>query len=277
MTWVIGFPSSMGYAAAVADIQVTFTDRAGMTRHVDGLQKIHAVGRWVLAGFCGNVRIGFRLVDDLRAWLAPPADEPDWAWFPEFVAWKWRRRARRIYASLSQSCPGGSALLLAASHPTRNLSGPEMLAPLANLAASYACIMHAPEYEAEPIRDGTVASIGSGNAVETYCDELRKMNADPTYLVSSDIFGTPGMSAQSLAHSIALTVARTPVPGVSRHVLFGVVRRGSITIAPGDYEMIHHDRRREVFRVPPCASDWAALRELVSRHGGASGVQCAQA
>lgn len=268
MTWVIGFPSIAGYAGALADIQVTFADRQGVTQYVDGLQKVHAVGQWVLAGFCGNVRIGFRLVDDLRAWLAFPPDESNRAWYPEFVALKWRRRARRIYAALAPQYPGGSALVLAATHPTRNTGW-------ADSPASYACVMEAPEFHPRRIRDNSVESIGSGNNVEKYREELRGWNSDPTHLVRSDLFMSPGDSARSLAHALALRVAGTPSPGVSRFFRVGIVRRGSITIENNDYEVIHHGGRREVFRSPPCAADWESLQDLLRRNGAAGLEQAA--
>lgn len=70
MAWVVGSPTSWGYGFRLSDIRVTL----GNGDEVDCLQKIHPVGRYVAAGFAGDVEIGFRVIDEFRR-LAGIKDE----------------------------------------------------------------------------------------------------------------------------------------------------------------------------------------------------------
>jgi hypothetical protein len=265
MTWIVAYPSIAGYASAMADIQVTVSAADGTRRYVDGLQKIYPVGKWILAGFCGNVRIGFCLIDDLRTCLRTAANEPNWAWYPEVIATSWRRRARRIFARLNSEYVGGSQIVLAGVHPTRNVAhfGPN------EYPDPFACIMRAPEYYPEPITVGKLASIGSGNDVDKYRERITRLNhTHPVDLVWGDIFASPGESVRMVAHDLGLDVAKTPAPGISQHFLMGIVRRGEITIEPNDWQVIHHDGRREIVRrAPACVTDWPSLQALLDGVG----------
>jgi hypothetical protein len=62
MTWIVGTPTIFGYGFGISDVRVT--PRNGS--EVDCLQKIHPVGRYIAAGFAGDVYIGFAMVEELR-------------------------------------------------------------------------------------------------------------------------------------------------------------------------------------------------------------------
>lgn len=70
MTWVIGMPGLLNGGAAIADIRIAVLNGRGGRRAVEGVQKIHQVGRWMILGFAGNVEVGFRAVNDLRHYLS---------------------------------------------------------------------------------------------------------------------------------------------------------------------------------------------------------------
>jgi hypothetical protein len=62
MTWVVATPTRFGDGFGLSDICVTLDDGT----EVDCLQKLHPVGRYVAAGFSGDVEIGFAMIDQLR-------------------------------------------------------------------------------------------------------------------------------------------------------------------------------------------------------------------
>jgi hypothetical protein len=65
MTWVIGTTSVSGDAILASDVCVTFTSSTGQSACIDCLQKIYPLGRFVVGGFAGSVRIGFSIMEAL--------------------------------------------------------------------------------------------------------------------------------------------------------------------------------------------------------------------
>jgi hypothetical protein len=63
MTWIVGMPTMWGYSFAVSDVRVTLAD--GSER--DCLQKIYPVARSIALGFAGSVRLGFKMVEAMKA------------------------------------------------------------------------------------------------------------------------------------------------------------------------------------------------------------------
>ncbi|WP_260736442.1 hypothetical protein [Tunturiibacter lichenicola] len=57
MTWVVGIPTTFGYAFGISDVRVTLGDKT----EIDCLQKIYPIGRYVAAAFAGSVKIGFAM------------------------------------------------------------------------------------------------------------------------------------------------------------------------------------------------------------------------
>ncbi len=64
MTWVIGMAGHFIGGVLLSDIRVTFKGQPAR----DLIRKIHQVGPNVVIGFAGSVRLGFSLVEDLRAY-----------------------------------------------------------------------------------------------------------------------------------------------------------------------------------------------------------------
>lgn len=69
------------------DIQVTVDTPKGRC-YFDGIQKVFPVGRFLAARFSGHVDLAYLLIDDLMRSLRLPSGE---AWYPRWVANKWRR------------------------------------------------------------------------------------------------------------------------------------------------------------------------------------------
>ena len=90
MTWVVGATSIFGYGVAVSDIQVT-CNASG--RHMDVLKKVFPVGKYIAAGFAGDVRAGMAMVTELRNFLNLHGIPEHECWEPRWVAGNWPPRA----------------------------------------------------------------------------------------------------------------------------------------------------------------------------------------
>ena len=65
MGWAIGFAPVHGDGIIISDTRVIFTQME-KEPGVDCLQKIHYVGPNLIAAFTGSVKIGFRVVAELK-------------------------------------------------------------------------------------------------------------------------------------------------------------------------------------------------------------------
>src|SRR2546425_4363490 len=117
MTWIIGIAPPFGYSILVSDICVTFADSQGKRTYQDCLQKLYPLGHFILGGFAGSVKIGFRLLGRLQLDLSQLGD--DEAWNLDIISntW-WPRLARRIFKeSEEEEKKLGGQVILAAAHP----------------------------------------------------------------------------------------------------------------------------------------------------------------
>src|SRR4051794_1989417 len=117
MTWVFGTATDFfGTAICVADVQVTFGD--GET--IDCLQKIYPIARNVVAGFAGDVQLGFIMLARLSRLMREGASGSARGTLEEFS-----RIARDCFAQApAASRESGSELLLAYVLPdTQTLYG----------------------------------------------------------------------------------------------------------------------------------------------------------
>jgi len=86
MTWVVGASSIFGYGIILSDVRATFPDKS----QVDLVKKAHPLGRYIIGGFSGSIKIGFTLLDGLRSSLQPPSNaDPNGVWDPAVVANSW--------------------------------------------------------------------------------------------------------------------------------------------------------------------------------------------
>lgn len=163
MTWVIGTPSSLGYGVAISDIRVTFPN--GTTR--DCFQKVYPVARFIAAGFSGSVQFGFWAIGDLQQQLS--GVEPDFAWIPGWVAFRWHRRARRAFAEAPAHVRlHGAAIMLVGVSPTADVGIP-------GWARATVAIMRAPDFFPRILKLQEVGAIGSGSGVDLYVHELEEL------------------------------------------------------------------------------------------------------
>ena len=166
MTWVVGSPTLWGYGFGLSDIRVTLENGA----EIDCLQKIYPVGRYVAAGFAGDVQIGFRMIDELRR-LADLRDEGV-SCDPHSIAREWPRCARQVFAEFpDENRAGECALMIISAHPREHNGNPAW-------PRSYVQIFRSPVFEAEIVNAHTLGSIGCGAAYRPCREASRRTIID---------------------------------------------------------------------------------------------------
>jgi hypothetical protein len=215
LTWILGSGVMFGYGSLVSDVRASWVDTGGGEQHLDILQKIHPVGQWMMAGFSGSVAFGFQAVTDLQRFFGGASANE--TYLPERAAWTWYRRARRAFANVPAEIQALSAsVILVGASPMMN--GPF---PWAR------CIrMQAPSFEPERIKGPSWTSIGIGSTHET-ARQLAEQTVDEFWDTHArGEIGQPGGAAFSIAATVGLELARTPVPFVSSQLQVGIVRLG---------------------------------------------------
>ena len=207
MTWVFGTPLAFfGMALCVADIQVTLRDG----RHVDCLQKLYPMHQNVLAGFAGDVQIGFALLEALARELpAYPSDEPPAIAVSELIE-GFPERARDVFSSAPavDRSQGSELLIAGATHaPNAIYEGKPVVARL-----------RGPKFVPEPIDRGEWGSIGSGSAVAAYREKLEGYTSD----AAREVFAMEGGWVGGFATVIFVGLTSElrdvpPVAGISQH------------------------------------------------------------
>lgn len=256
MTWVLGSPSPFGYAVGLADIQVTWDN--GSVRK-DCLRKIYRISPFVVAGFSGSVRIGFDLLEDLTRFLPRPPHGSIWS--TRWVAWKWWRRARRIFCQspAAQKRMGSSILLLGASAD----GSPEWMS---GSRADVIVLSSVADFSPSAVRRGEVGSIGSGNNIDSYRETLRALPEQDAVFWHGEI-NSPGGAGRAQMWSIARFVYRTPEAGISRHLHFARVASRQWDISPLDLEFIDREGISHDHRMPEVASGRAEFEAFAISHG----------
>lgn len=221
LTWIIGTSSLMDNANLVSDVCVTFTLSNGDKKYIDCLQKVYYVGKYVLAGFAGSVKIGLKMIEYLNKELSKTGENE--AWNMEIVLnTVLPRMLRRIYRLSDENekrlrC----SLLIASVHPSKNNGdGP--------YALTYIHKLDSPDFEPKKAKFNEVFSIGSGSGVQLYVKAVNKLKNDMEFLKMSVMSKQP--YAFSLAAEIRKEVEMNPISGVSKYFLAGSVRRGEAEI-----------------------------------------------
>lgn len=204
MTWVIGIAPTAGQGIMVSDIRVTF--KSGNVPFLDCLQKIHYIGRFAVAGFAGSVKIGFRQIDMMKFEFSKV--EADKAWDIEAAnAWWLPRLMRRIFArSERREKDAGSALLIVAAHPNKNMLGLPM--PLIQVFK-----YEAPKYVPQMADLNVPMSIGSGSAIDAYSEALTALTNRTDFITLLNL----GSQAQALALHLQFqeSLKKHPSVGIS--------------------------------------------------------------
>jgi hypothetical protein len=257
MTWIIGSPTPFGYVMGLSDIQVTWGTNG--PRH-DCLRKVYEVAPFVAAGFAGSVSLGFRLLEDLVQFLSPPP-EPGECWIPRWVALKWCRRARRIYENRPDvERQLGSSIILMGVRPTDNsgcINGghPDVII----LSAKHG---FAPEF----FDLGAIGSIGSGNNVELYMNELKALQLNFWPNMHAEI-GQPGGMGRAWVSSLSRLLLGNPAPGISPYLHHILVWRDRVQIQPLNMSKISADGNKTDYQMPEVVSGWTQFIKFAENVG----------
>lgn len=248
MTWVFGTATDFfGTAICVSDIQVTLP--GGET--VDCLQKMYPLAQNVVAGFAGDVELGFSMVEDLAAVIQDKQPRSARDGMSEFS-----RIAKARFAALPRDQQErGSEVLVAYVLPDDR-----MVYGGRPVVGRFRC----PDFEFEKIPRGTWGSIGSGTDIPAYQQELEKLTGEEARPLLQMEANWPGGFAQTMF--IALTGAIgdiEPVPGISRHFHSCVVTVHGCMPGSSDRTMFGAAGEVVEIKMPEVATSFAELQNLL--------------
>lgn len=259
MTFVaalIGLPNG-GYVAN--DIRVGSFGRRGEFRPwlEVGLQKVHPICPFVVAGFAGSVELGFWAIGDLDHYVGDLP--PGVAVYPTVIARWWWRRARRVFARAPEHLRelGLSVVLVGASpDPTP-------------LTVSHGFIFHSPRFEPERISSMKPRGIGSGTGLDQVTDALAELVAPENLnegLLRFEV-GMPMGGADALGLALGNALSDEPSDEVSAEFQTWRIRRGEIL--RGSNETTALTPGAESRAMPPLATSWVEFQNMTRQAGRA--------
>ena len=259
MTWVVGIPTMFGYSVGLADIQATITFNDRTKKYFDCVQKIFPIEKFIVAGFCGSIKIGFKLIEDLKRYGQLP--DQSVAWVPDLLVQRWRRRARRIFSQLPAGEQRSTQIILLGVYPQRDNGIP-------GEPQSYCCIMRSPEFEPIKINPGRIDSIGSGNNVDQYLEVINSINSDAYHPLMQLEVNNPGGYGRALMIRLSLDVEQTPTSGISNHFHYYLARRGSIEYGNNDHQVTPMVGQATNITMPTrIAKNWEEFNEIMEDEG----------
>jgi hypothetical protein len=266
MTWIVGTNSLFGNAFLVSDVCVTFKSPSGDPRFLDCLQKVHVLGRFVIGGFAGSVRIGFSMLEFLQRQFAVIPEQNAWNLDIVVNTW-WPRIARRIFRlSPLEERNLGSRIILATAHPTRNRGD-------AAWAWTDVYSFVSPDFSPVQCGQNQVVGIGSGASVSIFMDAVQRARSD----FSFHQIGQAGGWAQGrfIASAVEEAIKRNPIGGVSKFFQVGMVGRGPIEISNHEYDIFPPNGPRVEVRCPHLARNLQEFIQLAAGSGeNASSAAC---
>jgi len=272
MTWIVGKTSLFGHAYLVSDIRVAFADASDNKSYKDCLQKIHPIGRFVLGGFSGSVRLGFELLECLRKEFGRAG--PDRAWNVDIISntW-WPRLARRIFSRASPiEQRHGSQIMLAWAHPTDNVDMGDLHWPQTDV-----CIFSSPEFEQEKTKSSEALSIGSGSRILEYKNAVQEAcDSDTFYTIMQGANPRePHIQVGFLAGSIERVIKDNSQGGISPFIQIGIVNRGQSFVYNYEYSVIPRQGVKTPLRFPPLSRSYPQFVENCRKWGySAEGAIC---
>jgi len=235
-----------------SDICVTLGD--GSVR--DCLRKSYPVGRFIIAGFAGSVRIGFTLLDDLLDYLRMPEEDADKCWDPAGVAADWAADAAAIFAAQPehQRKLGSEILLLGIDPDDRAIRG----------GVPVLSVLRAPTFVPDTQRGGgKVMAIGSGVNQTEVMERLRKAIRDPR-LMQTEVMNSGGFG-RTIADDVTYCLFQGAPKGVSRHLHVSLAGLDQGSVHPNNLITLSEDGEPEtVLQMPPVAESWAQLCQMLN-------------
>ncbi len=252
MTWVIGGNTIFGYGLMVSDIQVSWSN--GVTK--DCVQKIYPMGNHLFAGFSGSVKIGFRLLQDLKDFLViDEADSQKYGWHPDWVAENWQSRAKAVFNSeFEVERANGAEIIIVGTDPKKDIG-------IVGMPLIYTCKLRWPSFD-PTIHKGKIQfdSIGSGSGVEIYREKLEKVSSEFEPLKME--VGMKGGYGLVVMETIADVIRKNPQPGISQHLHVAMIQRGRYSLQNNDTTMYESDGTKTQIRMPSVATSYSDFLEI---------------
>jgi hypothetical protein len=250
MTWVIGMAEHFIGGVLVGDVRVSF--KKGPDQDI--IQKIHQVAPNVAAGFSGSVWLGFRMVEDLRA-FARSYTSSNCVPTDRFVQ-DWAARARtEWHGAPTKEQELGCSLLIVGAEETRGVR-----------TRNSGYLLRAPDFT--PVQFGkTPASIGSGSRIDEYRN-LLEVDGLQWLKMLMPLSVSQGGPLDPLGAILGKRIERNPKPGVSPHLHLCVIRCHDLIWRNNDQT----HRRGGAWTMPQVASDYQTFRRLCNNKGIAAEV-----
>jgi hypothetical protein len=254
VTWVFGSPTWLGSSVCVADIQVTVGSRT-----FDCLRKLYGLDQNLMAGFAGNVRTGFAMLDRLQGLIDKTKPSPGGPAEVQAVFDQFPAAAQALFASVEDDGrEGDSQVLIAAAEPASDR-------PYGS--HSRAARFVSPDFSLEEVPHQEWASIGYGADIPAYRAELEKVTGDEGRPLVTMEVGRPGGHAHTMAMFVTQSVGNLPsVGGISKHFHVGVVLAGGWQLSTSDRDFFPPVGTPQQIRMPPVAESWRDLERVLAPH-----------
>jgi hypothetical protein len=224
MTWIVGISTPFGYSFALSDTRVTLGD----DREIDCLQKIYPVARFIAVGFAGSVKIGFDIVEALKASLHE-ADEK-LAWNPPELVPQLPLLLRKVFQDAgAEEQVNHSHIMLLSTHPTEPVGSP--------WARAYVHVLRSPDFTPEEIKPHQLGTIGCHTSSQACVEAVERFSTDPSSheaLMQGEV-GPRGGLGSRLGMMLTPILEEAQPRGISPHLHECWVYRGKIVIGTNDH------------------------------------------
>lgn len=259
MTWIVGTGTMFGHAVLASDIRATFILSTGEERHIDYLQKVYPLGKVIVGGFAGSVRIGFSLMGHLQAELSM-VDEGN-VWDLDIIANTWLPRVvRRVFNSFPQSEKVlGSQIILASTHHRINWPFPDTPLPVVYKFDS-------PRFAPQKAAPDQVLGIGSGAKDECMIEVTNICkNRDNFSLMA---MGGQTFQSMYVARVLEGVIEKTPLPGVSNLFQVATVNRKQIDFFNHETSLCTEVGKKPILKFPPVlATSYKQFTKIAAKSG----------
>jgi hypothetical protein len=264
MTWVVAASSIFGYGVILSDVRATFADRS----QADLVKKAYPLGRYIIGGFSGSIKIGFTLLEGLRSSLQPPPDaDPNGAWDPAIVAnWWGPEWAAPTFAASEEvekklSC---TVLLVGLSQ------GRELSERRREVTRVHIIRLGSPDFRPGHMRRWfTVCHIGKGSKVKLYKEMMDSFFRIQSSAIQAEQ-GGPNLWVTVLASSMGQLAEKHPTAGISPHVHALICQAPSMFEFPNDRTSVSADGVRTEFRMPKVAKTYQEFLAMSAQRGRAA-------
>jgi hypothetical protein len=279
MTWIVGTSTPFGYSFALSDVRVTLGDG----REIDCLQKINPVARFIAVGFAGSVKIGFDIVEALKASLYEPDDRV--AWNPPELVVELPPMLRKIFQdAAAEEQANHSHIMLLSTHPTEPAGSP--------WASACVHVLRSPDFTPEEIKPHQLGTIGCHTFSKACVEAIERFSIDPQAheaMMQGEV-GPRGGLGSRLGMMLTPILEEAQPRGISPHLHECWVYRGKIVIGTNNHVKLgrwsawnpgvqdaeaHHahtvgtpETPGSAFAMPQVATSWEQLLSILEAYGG---------